>query len=590
MMYASKTTDDAMIDLSMKRYETMGIVPLDGSWEFYPQMLLKPGEFTESEPPSSLMLPQELIGYRGTATLRLRLKLPMNDGNRMHNFALKMPYFGAASKVWIDGSLRMVTGSINPFIPRYIPRVIQFSTRRKKADIVIQVANYHHRRMSLNRILFGTETAIREMTHRYIIRDSILFGSLLMLSLYHMLLFLTYRRDRTLLYFAIIAFITALREGIVDERILVRLWPGMPGEVMMKLGYMPVFLLLPLIILYIWGIAGSKASLLPLMLARGLLIASGVLLLFFPVSIYDWFFQYALFIFIALGCYVIVVIFSGKILTSKTGTILLAVGGAIVLTAALSDYFREINNINMPELLSFGILFFLLLQAYFLSWKLDRSYKKAEHLAEEVKLLNDQLEQKIEERTWELGQVNQRLERLSRIDPLTEIPNRRYFEEVYTGEWRRSERENLPLSLIMMDVDFFKAYNDNYGHPTGDVCLKKIATLVQESLKRGEDFVARYGGEEFIILLPGHPLESAAKVAERLRQGIQDLNIVHAYSEVASVVTVSLGIAEKHIRPGIDRGILVKLADQALYSAKRSGRNRVSISPEDASPLSPEGN
>jgi diguanylate cyclase (GGDEF)-like protein len=356
----------------------------------------------------------------------------------------------------------------------------------------------------------------------------------------------------------------------------------MPGELMMKIGYAPVFLLLPLILHYVWATARQSAPKPSLLAAKLLMAASLILLIFFPLKVYDWFFQYALIPIAVYALYSLRLIFSSRMFESPFGAHLLVLGGLVVLFAATNDYLREISILHTPALLSTAILFFLLLQAFFLSWRLERSQTETMQLALEVKNLNATLETSIMERTRELEQVNRRLEKLSRIDPLTEIPNRRYFDEVFLGEWRRSEREDRPLSVIMIDVDFFKPYNDNYGHPAGDDCLKTLADAIQVNLKRGEDFVARYGGEEFIVLLPGHPLESAEKVAEKIRTQVEGLGIIHDYSEAGEVVTISLGVAEKPLDRPLERKELIKWADQALYDSKRLGRNRTSVALEPA--------
>jgi diguanylate cyclase (GGDEF)-like protein len=573
---------EGVLDLREYSPDSGSPVALDGEWEYYPQKLSDPAVIDNTPSSDFLSLPGELHGYNGTATFRLKILLPVLKDPAHADYGIKISYFGAAMKVWIDGRPAAETGSFSPFVPRYLPREVFFTPGAEETEIIIQTANFHHRRLRLSRIFFGSSELIQKITQRAIIKNAILTGSLLLLSFFHFLLYLSYHRDKAFLYFSIIALITALREGIVNERILVRLWPSMPGELMMKIGYAPVFLLLPLILHYVWATARQSAPKPSLLAAKLLMAASLILLIFFPLKVYDWFFQYALIPIAVYALYSLRLIFSSRMFESPFGAHLLVLGGLVVLFAATNDYLREISILHTPALLSTAILFFLLLQAFFLSWRLERSQTETMQLALEVKNLNATLETSIMERTRELEQVNRRLEKLSRIDPLTEIPNRRYFDEVFLGEWRRSEREDRPLSVIMIDVDFFKPYNDNYGHPAGDDCLKTLADAIQVNLKRGEDFVARYGGEEFIVLLPGHPLESAEKVAEKIRTQVEGLGIIHDYSEAGEVVTISLGVAEKPLDRPLERKELIKWADQALYDSKRLGRNRTSVALEPA--------
>ena len=183
--------------------------------------------------------------------------------------------------------------------------------------------------------------------------------------------------------------------------------------------------------------------------------------------------------------------------------------------------------------------------------------------------------------TNKLDSANRELTRLSAVDGLTGIANRRQFDEALTREWRRCLRTREPLSLLMCDVDFFKQYNDNYGHQAGDECLKLVAGTLRSKLRRPADIVARYGGEEFAAILPDTNLEGAVMVAEAMRSGVQALAQPHE-STAAGVVTVSLGVAT--LVPQRLDGMpgLVSAADWALYEAKRRGRNSVQVASPDA--------
>ncbi|ERT03784.1 diguanylate cyclase domain protein [Lyngbya aestuarii BL J] len=165
------------------------------------------------------------------------------------------------------------------------------------------------------------------------------------------------------------------------------------------------------------------------------------------------------------------------------------------------------------------------------------------------------------------------LERLAKIDGLTQIANRRYFDEYLEREWKRLAREKQPLSLILCDVDCFKLYNDFYGHPAGDNCLKEIAQAISRAARRPADLVARYGGEEFVIVLPNTTLIGGLKVANLIRQAVKKLKILHAKSTVDSFVTVSLGVSTTIPHLELSPKTLIRVADEALYKAKNKGRN-----------------
>lgn len=175
-----------------------------------------------------------------------------------------------------------------------------------------------------------------------------------------------------------------------------------------------------------------------------------------------------------------------------------------------------------------------------------------------------------------LHAVHQRrlLEQLALIDSLTEIPNRRRFAEVYEREWRRCMRNQRPLSLIVLDVDLFKRYNDTYGHAAGDVVLKRVASAIQSALKRPADFVARFGGEEFVVVLPDADAGNGWHLAEKIRLAVENEHIAYPESDVGPWLTVSLGGATQ-VPTGVEVDTrLFDEADRVLYQAKGSGRNR----------------
>ncbi|WP_018692779.1 diguanylate cyclase [Algicola sagamiensis] len=174
-----------------------------------------------------------------------------------------------------------------------------------------------------------------------------------------------------------------------------------------------------------------------------------------------------------------------------------------------------------------------------------------------------------------LKQKNDLLERLVSMDGLTEIPNRRFFEQMLDREWRRGMRMLQPLSIIMMDIDHFKAFNDNYGHRQGDNVLIAVARCIDSCVHRGADLVARYGGEEFVALLSDTKIQSACQLAEGIREKVESLAISHEYSSASSVVTISCGVATLTPSRGIMVDELINAADKQLYCAKNSGRNTV---------------
>lgn len=191
-----------------------------------------------------------------------------------------------------------------------------------------------------------------------------------------------------------------------------------------------------------------------------------------------------------------------------------------------------------------------------------------------VQLERDEAYRALNESQQQLVEKNIELERLTVIDGLTALSNRRYFNDYMEAEWKRALRSASPLSLLMIDVDHFKLYNDSYGHIAGDDVLRKVADTIKQSCRRSTDVAARYGGEEFALILPETPSTAIGHLGEKLCQDVEALGLPHAASSTGSHVTISVGGATMIPSSGKSFSQLVDSADKALYEAKRTGRNR----------------
>ena len=230
-----------------------------------------------------------------------------------------------------------------------------------------------------------------------------------------------------------------------------------------------------------------------------------------------------------------------------------------------SEAFRQGANdylVKLPDKIELIARIRAQSQSYLLQLERDIAFKKLHKLQQELEIRNAELQ------------------RLSSVDGLTGIANRRHFDERLDQEWKRAMRENLSLSLVLIDVDFFKPFNDNYGHQLGDDCLRMVASALAGALHRPADFVARYGGEEFVVVLPGTDIKGALVTAETLRMAVESRNIKHEFSKAAKHVTISLGVASTIPRQDIEPKSLIVAADSALYEAKESGRNRYCVASE----------
>jgi len=269
---------------------------------------------------------------------------------------------------------------------------------------------------------------------------------------------------------------------------------------------------------------------------------------------------------IGIGAYVAFIFAVAVLIHLDTSQTLIAYSMAFAVMAAVHLWLRVNQVLVVPQL----IICFVVTLIAFSTSRFIFSHEVRDYMnLRMIELQNRQLEKV----NIKLKESNEMLRQLSYIDALTEIPNRRYFNEVIEREWRRAAREGKPLALIMIDIDRFKRFNDKYGHQAGDDSLIQVAAALAGVLKRPGDLLARYGGEEFVAILPDTLLQGASRVAELMLASVEALGITHEGME-GGCLTVSLGVA---CRQPLNEDKFVNLisdADSALYDAKQAGRNR----------------
>lgn len=284
---------------------------------------------------------------------------------------------------------------------------------------------------------------------------------------------------------------------------------------------------------------------------------------------------------------------------------LAALGGVILLNIAISrglvnpirglsrasqkiaegDFSHPVQDSSVQELSLLANSFTRMSQEIRQSRQQLEDYSRS--LEQKVSDRTQALQQEIQHRTaaeTALQSANQALQRLAYLDGLTQIANRRRFDEQLMQEWQRMKRDQLPLSLILCDVDYFKQYNDTYGHQAGDDCLRNVAQAIAVSARRPPDLAARYGGEEFVVLLPNTSIAGALDVAKAIQTCIKDLQLPHRRSEASQHVTASFGVASLVPNAETTPEQLLAKVDQALYQAKIEGRDRISIYSSEDNP------
>lgn len=231
---------------------------------------------------------------------------------------------------------------------------------------------------------------------------------------------------------------------------------------------------------------------------------------------------------------------------------------------------KQRNNIIMIMILAFAIP-----ASAIVILRIRNTQNALRHSHQRLEESHHDLELKVAERTKKLSELNEHLQFASENDELTKIYNRRKFNAFLKEEYERSNRANSQFSIILIDIDFFKQYNDHYGHQEGDRCLATVAKTMKECLPRSTDFIARYGGEEFVVILPSTDLEGGKKVAEHIRQCIVNMKIPHEHSSISPFITASLGLTAHRAKDSLDIDGILKKTDECLYNAKAKGRNTV---------------
>lgn len=268
-------------------------------------------------------------------------------------------------------------------------------------------------------------------------------------------------------------------------------------------------------------------------------------------------------------------ILARKIYEINNETAIGALNGELMANAAT---FNRIRHICVA--LRLAALCILFWAGMMFSRRLRHELSEQERLREVITAANIQLEEKVQERTAELEEANRKLAEMSITDGLTGLANRRHFDDIFKSEWQRAKRQGVPLAVAMIDVDQFKLYNDHFGHPAGDACLCRIASILSDSVQRSGDLIARYGGEEFVAVLPGISAHEAFEMAQMIRKRIVAEKIEHTTESLTGIVTVSIGVSSRIPEQNETEALLLHEADLALYEAKKRGRNRVVASPK----------
>lgn len=598
---------DGVMDL--RDFSFDGYVDLDGTWRFVWQDSgsVSPGDARNY---IRINVPDAWNGYKydgtkipgsGYGSYYLTILLPAQPGE----YAIEFPTAGTAYNLFANdeliGGVGIFSRDAEMGLPAYAPKMYNLGIQMDQLTLRIDVSNYHHRLGGLwESISFGFHKDILQTRENRIASQLFLVGAIFVMGLYHLGVYSLKTRTSAALYFGLFCILIGLRTLTTGSIYLHEIWPSLSWQILLKIEYLTFYLSIPLFFAFIQQQFPDEIDRLFSRIVAGVAGLFVLLVLFTTVTTFSaslTFFQP----FSLLAMLYLIYGLSMAFIKGEEGSALVLFGFISIVIAFINDILYVANIIHTGHLISIGVLVFILMQALLISVRFSKAYQtidlqrsKLERTnaayqseietrraaEEEVRKHKDHLEELVQARTEELEKANEQLEKLSRVDGLTGIANRRRLDEDLEQEWKRMMREKRPLSVILCDIDHFKPYNDTYGHQQGDHCLVKVATAIKSSVNRPGDLTARYGGEEFCIVLPETMPEGAERIADLIRNNVLGLQIEHTASPVMPFVTLSLGTATMVPEMGSSPDELVEAADQALYRAKASGRNKVEQSQE----------
>lgn len=566
---------------------------LSGEWSFYWNQLLEPEDINAGRGEFSgfIQMPRNWLNYEvdgtklpghGYATLVLNM--------RIHNLnevkALYLPKMYSSYKLWINGQLEAISGVVGKdkehTTPQKLTQLAYFYPETEQVQLVLQISNFHDLNGGMwEPIEYGSASHIYADHDRYLAEKYLLLGVLSLAGIYHLGLCLFRKKDVAMLYFGLFCLNDALRNTLIDQVLITKYYPNFPWEIAMKMEYISMYLAYALLALFTLHLFPREASKKFTKLVLVVVASYTLITLVSQATVYIQILLYFQ-IFLFVGLFYIMLVFIRATLHRQEGAVYSLVGITVFVIATVLDLFQYIMFYSEMSIYSVGIAIYIVCFSFVLSKKMSKSFETTEKLARELTELNEQLDWKVYERTVAIEEsrkqliaLNRQLQEWSMLDGLTGAANRRHFDEYLCNHLIESIQSNTPITLLLIDIDYFKKYNDTYGHIKGDQCLQAVVNVIKTSFPLNDGLVARYGGEEFAVVIPTYSLEEGTRIANKICALVKRLQIPHSNSKVEDVVTVSVGVATVLTEEEKEYTKLIELADHRLYKAKTMGRNRV---------------
>ncbi|SET37917.1 diguanylate cyclase (GGDEF) domain-containing protein [Natronincola peptidivorans] len=583
--------------ISIDRIENNRAIALKGEWEFYWNQLVDPSEFNqiEEETMDYLTVPQlwkgqtyrgSSLGETGAATYRFFLTIDNSSIEDNQGIAIKMPFVYSAYKLWLNGELVSTNGEIGlnkaEEIVQRRPEVIRIFPRSGTNELVLQITNHHFYRGGISKsILLGNLEYLSSTREKQIALDIFMAGSFFISGIFFLLLYFMRKDENIILYFTCICFIFLSRTLLTNEIYLAQVLKDFNWEIgnRMEAGFS--YIGISVVLLFLGDLYKNYFTVKYTKAWKIFIIIMLPLIIFLPHKAYDSVIIYVNAIQTIYAIYLFIALIKNFDRSLPDFYVLLT-GKIIVFILAIHDIIITYLVIDVTYKVQIGMYIYVISLGYVLILYLYREFEKVEKLVvendkmfQELCEMNEDLEKLVEKRTEELEDTNRRLYELSMQDGLTGIPNRLQLDDKLEYYWQYAAEKGLRLSILFFDIDFFKNYNDNYGHIKADEALQQIASFLYRRVKKDRDaFIARYGGEEFVVLYLDKDMQETYEIAEELRVLVKEMKIPHEFSLIADIITISVGAISTMADTKNKATDVLNEADQALYKAKQGGRDR----------------
>lgn len=534
------------VNLKGYDFEKNGNVNIKGQLELYNNKLLKPNDLELEKPDKYLTILDSLksqLNGKDTGYMTLHLKIFAADGV---TYGIRMQELLSASKIWVNGILQEQVGKVGTSYKDekaiYLPIYMYFTPKNGVIDIVMQTSNYRTFFASVKPIEFGLKDKVMNTSMLNISLDLMIVGALFIIETLFFVLRKNMKNGRLCGYFWIICFLIQIRCLFFNERVIVRFFPNMPFELLSKTAALTYYMLVLVYVLFLKEMFSHFPKKIVTVSMFFCTVFSGICIIT-NNTFYDRLTFLSQLILGAILFGILIFLIKSVRAKEKNSDIMFW-AFAFLMVTILNDVLVNNGVLNTRYGAQIGMFNFVFLQTYVIIIK----YSDEIIISEKIKLENKIIYEK------------------SIRDNLTNLYNRNYIEQVLDNSMKKYMNTGEIFTLLMLDIDYFKAINDTYGHLQGDYVLSTVSDIIMGSV-RGTDYVGRFGGEEFIVILINTKQKKASEIAERIRKNISDFPFNNGIK-----VTISGGLYENHT--DVKREC-IKNADDMLYKAKKNGRNQI---------------